>query len=150
MNWIQQNKLYLLIIGGVIAGVTLIAVFVLPSWFWHPLATQVCRAQYHTQAQVRDCLSYNYHSGIGSDLGELTLIGTLVVGFATAHRLLHKHFECHADTCKKLGFHHVEGTHFRTCWHHHPVLSSHDHHKVPLQVIHDAAADAAQKGDTNA
>lgn len=28
---------------------------------------------------------------------------------------------CHADGCKRLGFHHVHGTSFRTCRRHHPT-----------------------------
>lgn len=79
MRWAAQNRYYLLIAAGIAGTTTLLVLFVVPDWFWHPLGTQACRATYHTAAEIRDCLSYNYHSGIGSDLSEITLLVGIVV-----------------------------------------------------------------------
>ena len=54
--------------------VVLFIIYVLPPWFWHPLGTQACIATYHTAAQVRDCKSYNFHSGIEANLALLPLL----------------------------------------------------------------------------
>jgi hypothetical protein len=90
-------------------------------------------------AQVQQCKGYNFWSGIGADIGEITLVVSLVSGVLWFRR----HFQCHEETCSKVGMHHVPGTPYRTCWHHHPVLSRHGHGKVPLAHIQAAHAAAA-------
>ena len=101
----------------------------------HPLG--LCAGTAH---QVMLCKGYNFWSGIGSDLGEITLIGTIIaIGWR-----VRKHFECHVDTCHKVGLHHVAGTPHRTCWPHHPVLGDHEPHRVSLGHIHAAHARANQ------
>jgi hypothetical protein len=85
---------------------------------------------------------YQFWSGIGSDIGELSIVISIIVAALTIRRFLHSHFPCHSDSCKKLGFHHVLGTPYRTCWHHHPVLSSYEEGTVPLAHIQQAHAQA--------
>jgi hypothetical protein len=53
---------------------------------------------------------YALWSGIGSDLGELTIV--LVVW---------RKVNCHAKHCWRIGLHHVDRTHYVTCARHHPV-----------------------------
>lgn len=122
-------------IALVVLGVVVFAVSQLPSWFWHPLG--LCAG---TPRTTQGCKGYNSWSGIFSDVGEVTLIVGLITGSVAARRFLHTHFECHEETCHKLGVHHVEGTPYRTCWRHHPVLSSHEKGSVPLSHIHEAHA----------
>jgi hypothetical protein len=115
-------------VTAALALVTVLAWLVasLPAWVWHPLVGK----------------GYQLWSGIASDVGEITLPVTLIAGALTLRSWLHQHFECHKDTCHKLGFHHVEGTPYRTCWSHHPVLSKHEKHGVPLSHIHRAHQEA--------
>ncbi len=111
---------------AVVAGLLLAA----PSWFWHPLG--MCTGG---PIAVRDCKGYNAWSGSFSDIGEITILGGLITATVAAWRLK-KAYECHAETCRKLGVHHVEGTPYRACWHHHPVLGKHPRGRVPLVHIH--------------
>lgn len=85
---------------------------------------------------------YQFWSGIGSDIGELSIVVSIIVAALAIRRFLHTHFPCHSESCKKLGFHHVMGTPYRTCWHHHPVLSSYAKGTVPLDHIQQAHARA--------
>lgn len=80
-------------------------------------------------------LGYQFWSGIGSDFQEILLPVTILTGVIWIRRFARQHLECHEETCRKLGLHHVEGTPFRTCWEHHPVLGQHDHKSVPHAVI---------------
>jgi hypothetical protein len=59
---------------------------------------------------------YAFWSGIGSDIGEVAIIGA-VIG------MYHRH-SCHVDGCWRIGRHPVEGTGFVTCRRHHPTISS--------------------------
>jgi hypothetical protein len=59
---------------------------------------------------------YAFWSGIGSDIGEVAIIGA-VVGMYRKHN-------CQATGCWRIGKHPVEGTGFITCRKHHPVISS--------------------------
>jgi hypothetical protein len=86
---------------------------ILPHWFWHPLGQ--CAG---THAEVIRCKSYNWWSGIASDLGEVTLIGGLVIG----SRKFKKQHECHVESpvnCKRFG-RPVPGTGHIACRKHHP------------------------------
>jgi hypothetical protein len=85
---------------------------------------------------------YQFWSGIGSDIGELSIVISIIVAALAVRRFLHTHFPCHTDGCRKLGFHHVAGTPYRTCWHHHPVLASYERATVPLAQIHEAHSQA--------
>lgn len=119
-------------LGAVLLAIVAWLLLYAPAWFWHPLG--YCDG---TLAQIRDCRGYNSWSGIFSDIGEITLLAGLVTVPLAVLRFLHAHFECHEETCHRLGVHHVAGTPYRTCWPHHPVLSEHEKHGVPLRVIHD-------------
>jgi hypothetical protein len=55
---------------------------------------------------------YGFWSGIGSDLGELAVVGALA-------GLLRKH-NCHVRRCWRIGRHPVEGTLWVVCAKHHP------------------------------
>jgi hypothetical protein len=106
----------------------------------HPLG--LCVGTPHQQML---CKGYNTYSGVLGDLSQITLLITIVGLLLTAWKLFRRHFECHADGCSRLGVHPVEGTHFRTCWIHHPVLSQHPHRNVPLAHIHQAHAEAQRR-----
>lgn len=86
---------------------------------------------------------YQFWSGIGSDIGELSIVVSIIFTAVAVRRFLHAHFRCHTDGCRKLGFHHVAGTPYRTCWRHHPVLSSYERATVPLEHIHRAHKEAS-------
>jgi hypothetical protein len=109
------------------------------NWFWHPIAPCSVPA-----AQFAKCKGYNFWSGIGADVGEITLIVSLISGIVW----FRTHFQCHEETCRKVGMHHVPGTPYRTCWHHHPVLSAHKRGKVPLERIRAAHAAANAPPDS--
>lgn len=68
---------------------------ILPDWLWHPLATQVCKASYHTAIQIRDCKSYNFHSGISGEIGYVTILVGIV-----AWMLKHN---CYEHKCFRIG-----------------------------------------------
>ncbi len=57
---------------------------------------------------------YQFWSGIGSDIGEVAIIGGLVT--------IVRHLKCQARGCMRLGGHQVVGTPFRTCRKHHPAI----------------------------
>lgn len=63
----------------------------LPSWLWHPLGQ--CAGAH---AEYVRCRSYNFWSGIASDLGEITLL-TGVAAY------LYKH-NCHRHRCPRLSW----------------------------------------------
>lgn len=81
------------------------------SYLLHPLGYCV-----GSHAQVRDCLGYNFWSGIGSDVGELAIVGgllTIVLGFW-------HHHNCHVKGCYRLHWHPDPVTGHPVCKKHHP------------------------------
>jgi hypothetical protein len=58
---------------------------------------------------------YGFWSGTGSDIGELTIVGAVIVGL--------RHMNCHDTGCWRIGLHKVEGTPYKACRRHHPVLA---------------------------
>lgn len=71
---------------------------------------------------------YNFVSGFGSDLGEITLIG-LALNWYRMHK---------CDLCWRLSKHDVKGTHYSTCHKHtteadHAILWHRHKKKFPLQ-----------------
>lgn len=117
-SWIRRNRYYLLLAGAFVIAGALAVLFVLPGWFWHPIGTQACKATYHTAAQVRDCLGYNYHSGIGSDLSEVTLLVGIAV-FWLKHN-------CYEHGCPLIGRVKGDDGHLRCKRHHkrgHPAYA---------------------------
>ena len=97
------------------------------GWFWHPL---------------RPGDGLNFYSGIGSDIGELTLISILWLGF--------RRVNCSAPWCPKVGLHPTaDGQHHLCGFHHpdHPSLKRLDwlphwvpwnRRRMPLEAIHEA------------
>ena len=63
---------------------------------------------------------YNFWSGFGSDLGEVTLISAVGVGVYTGVRKVN----CHTKGCWRIGRHPLEGTPYVLCRHHHPHVPS--------------------------
>jgi hypothetical protein len=63
---------------------------------------------------------YNFWSGFGSDLGEVTLITTVAIGVYTGVRKAN----CHTKGCWRIGHHPLEGTPYHLCAHHHPDVPS--------------------------
>ena len=61
---------------------------------------------------------YNFWSGIGSDLGEATLIGAVSIGLYTGLRKVN----CHTKGCWRIGHYPLEGTPYHLCAHHHPAV----------------------------
>ena len=61
--------------------------------------------------------AYQFWSGFGSDLGELTLIGALLG--------IYRHHNCHVEGCARLGKHEYEmnGAKYKLCAKHHPSVS---------------------------
>ena len=80
---------------------------------------------------------YNFWSGIGSDIGEVTLITAVGIGVYTGVRKVN----CHSKRCWRIGHHALEGTPCIFCRHHHPsvpnggathehILNEHHKHKL--------------------
>jgi hypothetical protein len=80
---------------------------------------------------------YNFWSGIGSDIGEATLISAVAIGVYTGVRKVN----CHSKRCWRIGHHALEGTPYILCRHHHPdvpnggathehILREHHKHKL--------------------
>ena len=63
---------------------------------------------------------YNFWSGFGSDLGEVTLISAVGIGVYTGVRKVN----CHAKGCWRIGHHPLDGTPYVLCRHHHPHVPS--------------------------
>lgn len=129
---------WLAVFIGVVLVVIVVLIAMAPSWLWHPLG--YCTG---SAVAVRDCKGYNIWSGIASDVSEITLPVSLIAGILFVRRFAHEHFECHEETCHKMGVHRIEGTPHRVCWAHHPLLCQHPRHGVPMHVIH-ARHDAVQ------
>ncbi len=84
-------------------------------WLWHPLQGP----------------GYQFWSGIGSDIGQVTLI----TGLAAAYW----QHSCHVGRCWRPGRHPVDGTPYKACRKHHPSLSN---GRVTAEHIAQAHADA--------
>lgn len=55
---------------------------------------------------------YGFWSGFGSDLGEVTLLAAIVIGF--------RRINCHVRHCWRIGKYEVKGTPYKVCRKHHP------------------------------
>jgi hypothetical protein len=86
---------------------------------------------------------YNFWSGIGSDIGEATLISAVGIGVYTGVRKVN----CHSKRCWRIGHHALEGTPYILCRHHHPdvpnggathahILGEHRKHKLAQAAEH--------------
>ena len=70
---------------------------------------------------------YLFWSGVGSDLGEIAIVGTLVTTY--------RRHTCHVTAprfCWRLGVHPIDGTAYRACGRHHPI-----HDKVSAELLAD-------------
>ena len=102
-RWLLPDRLIPLAVGLIpVIAIALWLAFLSPAWLWHPLATQVCVATYHTAAQIRDCKSYNLHSGIEGNIAELAVLATLVGGVIGYW----SHHNCHHEGCPRRGHPH--------------------------------------------
>jgi hypothetical protein len=72
-------------------------------------------------------LYYNFWSGFGADLGEVTLITAVALGVYTGVRKVN----CHTKGCWRIGHHALEGTPYILCKKHHPHVptrgATHEH-----------------------
>jgi hypothetical protein len=72
-------------------------------------------------------LYYNFWSGFGADLGEVTLITAVALGVYTGVRKVN----CHTKGCWRIGHHALEGTPYILCKRHHPHVptrgATHEH-----------------------
>ncbi len=89
-----------------------------PELLYHPLGNCPGDRAEHTR-----CLSYDFWSGIGSDLAYIATIGgAILVGWRTYRHWRRLH-ECHEERCKLIGvFHLPSGA--RACYIHHPHLDT--------------------------
>lgn len=88
-------------------------------WLWHPLQGP----------------GYQFWSGIGSDIAEITLISALLAGFYKTYR----HLECHVESpkaCHRIG-HLVPGTGHRACTKHHPHSDERGSGKITEKSIRE-------------
>lgn len=89
-----------------------------PQWLYHPLGNCTGTSAEHTR-----CLSYNFWSGIGSDLAYVVTIGSAVLVGWRGYRHWRQLHECHEEGCKLLGtFQLPSGA--RACFLHHPHLDT--------------------------
>jgi hypothetical protein len=74
---------------------------------------------------------YGFFSGIGSDIGEVAIVGAIV---ATV-----RHHNCHVTGCKRLGRHNVSGTPYIVCKHHHPDIPAGVITAEHIRALHQAS-----------
>jgi hypothetical protein len=79
-------------------------------WLWHPLSGP----------------GYQWWSGLGSDLGQVTLIGLLIGAW--------RQVNCASSWCFRLGKHATADGHHKLCRRHHPDLPN---HRLSLSEIHE-------------
>lgn len=75
--------------------------------------------------------AYNFWSGFGSDIGEVTIIG-LALGAI-------RHINCHAKGCWRPGKHLVDGTPFKVCAKHHPKVPDGGASVEHIAAVHSEA-----------
>jgi hypothetical protein len=86
---------------------------------------------------------YNFWSGFGADLTEVTLLTTVAIGVYTGVRKAN----CHTKGCWRIGHHPLEGTPYHLCAHHHPdVPEGGASHEQILEHGRRAAAARAEQG----
>ncbi|MGD0742376.1 MAG: hypothetical protein ABSA31_03690 [Acidimicrobiales bacterium] len=83
---------------------------------------------------------YGFWSGTGSDIGELTIVGAVIVGW--------KHVNCHDEHCWRIGMHKVEGTPYHACRKHHPVLSKQPHITAEIMAKAHEEFQAQRRADS--
>jgi len=121
-----------------------------PVWLYHPLGN--CTG---TPAERTRCLSYNFWSGIGSDLAYIATIGGAVLVGWRSYMHWRKLHECQEEGCKLIGtFHLPSGA--RACPIHHPHLDTRPVaergllHKLHVEHLNDLrASEHTGPADTN-
>jgi hypothetical protein len=109
-----------------------------PEWLYHPLG--VCVGSHAT---VIKCKSYNFHSGIEGNIGELALIGSI---FA-----VYKQHNCKAHWwCPMWGHNKVKGTTAVVCHIHHTYnlhqkLQKLHRHKYSNRLAHGESPELPQE-----
>ena len=78
----------------------MVALLGIPHWWWHPLTGN----------------GYQWWSGIGSDIAELSIAVAIVTAAVGAY---HKH-ECHVEQCHRLAWHPDPDHGHPVCKRHHP------------------------------
>jgi len=91
---------------------------------------------------------YNFWSGFGSDLGEVTLITAVSIGVYTGVRKVN----CHTKGCWRIGHHPLDGTPYILCRRHHPGVPTHgaSHQHILEQHRRFLAAKAATHQESHA
>ena len=92
---------------------------------WHPVQHWVA---IHTGTEsAGPDRYYNWWSGFGSDIGEVTLI----VAILTPATMAARHHNCHTRGCWRITMHKLKdpetGAEYRQCHKHHPALCDHHH-----------------------
>jgi hypothetical protein len=100
---------------ALLGALVLFAIVVVVAIDFSPLEHWI---SYHTGTTTvhPNPVFYNFWSGFGSDLGEVTLITTVGIGVYTGVRKAN----CHTKGCWRIGHHPLEGTPYHLCAHHHP------------------------------
>lgn len=96
------------------------------NWLLHWLAVHTGSS--NTSGAPRN---YNFWSGFGSDIGEVTIIGGMVA--------IYRKHTCHEPRCWRLGHHPVEGTPFQACRKHHPTLKNEKPKRGHMTIAYHAA-----------
>lgn len=109
--WLRQNRYYLLVAVALAAAAALFIVFVTPDWAWHPLG--YCSG---TASQVKNCKGYNFYSGIGANLQEVTLFVAIAI-FWLKHN-------CYEHGCPWVGRVKGDDGHLRCKGHHRALYRS--------------------------
>jgi hypothetical protein len=76
---------------------------------------------------------YAWWSGAGSDVGELAILGGIIGAW---HKV-----NCHVKGCPRIGRHHVDGTTYVVCRHHHPEDKPTHHDVLAAYRQHQAKKD---------
>ena len=84
---------------------------------------------------------YNFWSGFGSDLGEATLIATVIASVGAGFRKIN----CHEPGCWRIGHYPLAGTPHHLCARHHPEFENTKVTHEGIMRRHEAAKAAAAK-----
>jgi hypothetical protein len=139
----HMRKLVLwVVVALLVAGLVLAGVFFDPLRHWLAFHTGVLNGGPDHY--------YNFWSGIGSDLGEATLISAVGIGVYTGVRKVN----CHTKGCWRIGHHPLDGTPYILCRHHHPHVpdrgASHEHILEQHRRYNEAQAQAQAQAQTPA
>lgn len=108
---------------GWLAVLAAIAAF---TFFYHAIRYWLA---YHTGSENTPGSppNYNFFSGFGSDLQEITLLA----GFAVLYRKVN----CHTAGCWRIGMHHVADGQYVVCRKHHGEITGHSHRKLSVDFM---------------